>query len=130
MAAKRLALAFALAPLGVTTVVAAIVVSQLRGPLDLMEGPVPWAPVIGMAALTGVGYVVGAALLPLFFVLERLGKRGWRFYVPIAAVAGAAIGAALAWPEPFSRPWGLYLTCAATGALCGGIFSAALGWRR
>ena len=55
--------------------------------------------------------------------------RGWRFYVPIAAAAGAGMGAIMAWPEPFSRPWGLYITCAAAGALCGGIFSVALAWR-
>jgi hypothetical protein len=126
---KRLAVAFALAPLGVTTVVAAIMVSQLRGPSDLVDGPVPLAPLIGLAAATGLGYVAGAVLLPVFFVLERLGKRGWRFYVPIAAVAGAGMGAVMGWPEPFSRPWGLYIACAATGALSGSIFSVALAWR-
>ena len=129
MATRRLGLAFALAPLGVTSVVAAIMLSQTRDLRDLVDGPVPGAPLMMFAALTGLGYVAGAVLLPVFFVLERLGKRGWRFYVPIAAVAGAGMGALMAWPEPFSSPWGFYIVLAATGALCGGIFSVALAWR-
>ena len=96
---------------------------------DLVDGPVPGSPVMMLAALTGLGYVAGAVLLPLFFVLERRGKRGWRFYVPIAAVAGTGMGTLMAWPEPFSRPWGFYVIFAATAALCGGIFSVALAWR-
>lgn len=81
---------------------------------------------MGLAALTGLGYVAGAALLPIFFVLERLSKRGWRVYVPIAAAAGVGMGTLMAWPDPFSRPWGFYIIFAATGALCGGTFSVAL----
>ena|SRR5689334_4923361 len=130
MATRRLGLAFALAPLGVTSVVAAIMLSQMRDLRDLVEGPVSGAPLLMLAALTGLGYVAGAVLLPVFFVLERLGKRGWRFYVPIAALAGAGMGALMAWPEPFSRPWGFYIVFATVGASCGGIFSVALGWRR
>ena len=39
------------------------------------------------AALVGIAYVVGAALLPAYFVFERRGWRGWKYYVPTAILA-------------------------------------------
>jgi hypothetical protein len=134
LTAKRLIVAIALAPLGVTTTVLLLIIllgmDRPTDFLDSLTGLDFWMhlPVL-LAAVTGLGYVAGAALLPVFFMLQRFGKRGWPFYVPIAAVAGAGMGAIMDWPTPFSSPLGFYSVCSVAGALSGGIFSVALAWR-
>ena len=95
LTAKRLIVAIALAPLGVTTTVLLLIIllgmDRPTDFLDSLTGLDFWMhlPVL-LAAVTGLGYVAGAALLPVFFMLQRFGKRGWPFYVPIAAVATRA----------------------------------------
>ena len=91
------------------------------------------------AALVGIAYVVGAALLPAYFVFERRGWRGWKYYVPTAILAAflaeLAIDAATTnWAVTAQKGQGgigavsapvapLVLVAVVSGIACGGIFS-------
>ena len=95
----------------------------------------PWH----FAALVGVAYLVGAALLPVYFAFERRGWRGWRYYVPTAILAAflaeLAIDAATTSWAVTSHKWQggigavsaefapLVLVAVVGGLACGGIFS-------
>ena len=70
-------------------------------------------------------YIGGAFLLPLHWVYERLGWRGWRFYVPTAAGAGIVMAV---WIVNSSQapPYLLSVGCA---VVCGALFSFLIGPR-
>ena len=70
----------------------------------------------------GISYFVGLLPLPVFFVFEAFGWRGWRVYVPTGFVAGLLVtvqigGAGTSSPQAF-------VLCATCGALCAGVYSA------
>ena len=91
------------------------------------------------AALVGIAYVVGAALLPAYFVFERRGWRGWKYYVPTAILAAflaelAIDAATTSWAVTAQKGQGgigavsaafalLVLVAVVSGIACGGIFS-------
>ena len=96
----------------------------------------PWH----FAALVVIGYVVGAALLPVYFAFERRGWRGWRYYVPTAIVAAFLVELAIdaattSWAVTAQRVSGgigavsarqvtpEVLLALVAGTACGGIFS-------
>ena len=95
----------------------------------------PWH----FAALVVIAYVVGAALLPIYFVFERLGWRGWTYYVPTAILAAFLAelvidAASTSWAVTAQRGSGgigavsaefapLVLVAVVSGIACGGIFS-------
>jgi hypothetical protein len=81
---------------------------------------------MSLAVLLGVTYVPGIFLLPLFFLLERSGRRSWIYYVPIAAAAGVVLGFLLNGPAPLRFGVALALYCAITGAACAAVFSVIL----
>jgi len=94
------------------------------------------------AALVGIAYVVGAALLPAYFVFERRGWRGWKYYVPTAILAAflaelAIDAATTSWAVTAQKGQGgiggvsaafapLVLVAVVSGIACGGIFSIVL----
>lgn len=119
MKIKPLALAYAVAPLGA---VAFFVVLTVPGFGAELGSVVAWALVAGLA------YAVGALLLPVYFVLEHFGRRGWQFYVPVAFLARLAVGPALESPASLGG-WRLALLCAVAGGLCGVVFSYVLASR-
>lgn len=121
MRIKRLAAAYSLAPLGAVALVAILFGASSGVPTTWFDGGPN--PLVGYAAIAGIAYAAGAALLPLFFVLERWGKRGWQFYVPIASAAGLVVGALL---EPSGGSVIFYLVCSAAGGLSGVVFSLIL----
>ena len=118
MRIKRLAAAYALAPLGAVAFVA-VLFGRSSGTLTTWFDGGP-NPLVAYAMIVGIAYAAGAALLPVFFLLEYFGKRGWQFYVPIASAAGFLVGRLL---EP------AYVLCSIAGGLCGVVFSLVLGWR-
>ena len=91
------------------------------------------------AALVGIAYVVGAALLPAYFVFERRGWSGWKYYVPTAILAAflaelAIDAATTSWAVTAQKGQGgiggvsaafapLVLVAVVSGIACGGIFS-------
>ena len=111
----NLRLAYSLAPLGVASVAALIVAPRL-GPVSWFEVPLLSVPLVALVALS---YVAGAMLLPVFWLLERLGKGDWHFIVSIGALAGTTIAAVMFGSSEF---WAI---CALAGALSGAIFSLA-----
>jgi hypothetical protein len=127
MTTKRLALAYALAPIGAVSFVAVLFSSANQTSQTILE----WlsGPAVALAMITGIAYIIGAILLPVFFLLERLGWRGWQFYVPIAATAGFITGLALHSPSPI--PWlsTRNMLYSIAGGLSGAVFSGVLGWR-
>ena len=123
----RLAAAFAAAPLG------AVVLLIGLSP-GIMDAPTQWFdgrpnPLIGLAVITGIAYIVGAALLPFYFLLAHFGQRSWKVYIPIAAAAGVPVGLLMNGPAPLRYGVALALLCAVTGAMCAAVFSAVLAWR-
>jgi len=124
MRIKRLAAAFALAPLGAVALVAVLFGRHSGAPTTWFDGGPN--PLVGYVTIAGMAYATGAALLPLFFILEYFGKRGWQFYVPIASAAGFLVGRLL---EPASANASLHLVFSIAGGLCGVVFSFVLGWR-
>ncbi|MGV3519129.1 hypothetical protein [Luteitalea sp.] len=84
-------------------------------------------PLIGFALLFGFTYVIGAALLPIYF-LERFGQRSWKVSVPIAAAAGVPVGPLVNGPAPWRYGSALALLSAVAGATCAAVFSAVLAW--
>lgn len=104
--------------------VAVIMVAPRMGPVESLDG-VLWI-VPSVAIVAGLTYVAGAVLLPVFWLLGYFGKKGWRFYVPIGALAGAALGVLMAWLDRVAGLWIVCAVCAAAGATSGAIFSLAL----
>lgn len=120
---RRLAAAFAATPLGTLFVAWATFGRSVSPPTEWFDGP---SALISLLMLLGVTYVPGSVLLPLFFWLERSGRRSWIYYVPIAAVAGVALGFLLNGPAPLRYGVALALYCAVTGATCAAVFSVIL----
>ena len=77
-----------------------------------------------------ISYVAGLFLLPVYWVFEGFGWRGWRSYVPTAAVAGLVTGLVMVYGDPSSPPWTYYAMFSASGASCAAIFSMILAARR
>ena len=128
MSIKRLAAAYALAPLGAVALVAVLFGRSSGAPTTWFEGGPN--PLVAYALIAGIAYLVGAALLPLFFLLEYVGKRGWHFYIPIASAAGFLVGRLLHDPAVSANvALARYTLCAVAGGLCGVVFSVVLAWR-
>jgi hypothetical protein len=123
---ERLAAAFAAAPLGVVLPLVALMAWNVAPTQWFDGGP---NPLIGFAVLFGFTYVIGAALLPIYFLLERFGQRSWKVYVPIAAAAGVPVGLLMNGPAPWRYGLALAVLCAVVGAMCAAVFSAVLAWR-
>jgi ribosomal protein S18 acetylase RimI-like enzyme len=115
----RVAVAYAIAPFGPVFFLA-IALRVYEAPFD---GPVRGAPLFGLAMIAGIGYAAGLLMLPVFYLLEKIERRGAVFYVPIAAIAGLVTAMAMDWPR---TAIGISSTGAFCGALSGAIFSAVL----
>ncbi len=137
---RRLWLAYLIAPWGAVTPLlllwlgAEVWARVEHGHYDLFI-TTPWH----FAALVVIGYVVGAALLPVYFAFERRGWRGWTYYVPTAILAAflaelAIDAATTSWAVTAHRWQGgigavsaefapLVLVAVVSGMACGGIFS-------
>lgn len=113
---KRLAIAYAVAPIGAVVFVAALVVPGFGADVGSL---------VGAGLIAAPAWGVGALLVPVLFLLERLGKRGWHFYVPIASLAGLLVGPALESPGRLGG-WRLALLCAIAGGASGIVFSYVL----
>jgi hypothetical protein len=86
MMGKRLVFAYLISPWGAALpllgfYLVAFAVDPF--PIDIITREVtrtvPWA------------YLAGLVLLPVYFLFERLGWRGWRVYVPTAVAAGIVL---------------------------------------
>jgi hypothetical protein len=143
----RLGLAYLLAPWGATVPLllvwlgVAVCARSIGGHYDLFI-TTPWH----FAAVVVIAYVVGAALRPVYFVFERRGWRGWRFYIPTAILAAIVVEFALdamttSWVVTVQRLSSaltassaevlpVILFGVASGAACGGVFSLIMGWRQ
>ena len=124
---RRLALAFAVAPLGAMLFLTALFSRGMDTPMEWFTGGPK--PLFGWAIMFGIAYAAGAVLLPFFFLLEYFGKRSGIFYVPIAAVAGVLLGLLLDGPESVRQNAVLSLLCAGAGAASAVVFSAVLAVR-
>jgi hypothetical protein len=70
-------------------------------------------------------YIGGAFSLPLYWLYEWLGWRGWRFYLPTAAVGGIVMAVWIVNPQQ-APP---YLLCVGCAVACGALFSFLIGPR-
>jgi len=130
---KRLVFAFLISPWG-----AALAILRFYA-VDLAAG-LPFDIAARGFMLTLLwAYLAGLVLLPVYFLFERLGWRGWRVYVPTAVAAGivlplcveaagryvATTGSGGIGAESSGPPFSLL------GATCGGlggvVFSIVLG---
>ena len=110
-----LVLAFAAAPFGAVPVTAVFQVAY-----GLVEGD----PIRGTALMTSAvvfAYFIGMFLLPIWWVFEKAGWRGWRYYVPTGACAGGLMGL---WGGADEAWWPLIFV--ASGMSCAIVFSIAL----
>ena len=93
---RRLWLAYLIAPWGAVTPLlllwlgAEVWARIEHGHYDLFI-TTPWH----FAALVVIAYIVGAALLPVYFAFERRGWRGWKYYVPTAILAAFLVEVAI-----------------------------------
>lgn len=117
MSAKTVLKAYAIAPLAPAV---PLIVIGVAGRGDLEN-----SFLLALIALS-FSYIGGAFLLPLYWLYERLGWRGWRFYVPTAAVGGIVMAVWMANPRQ-AAPRALYLLCVGCAAACGGLFSFLVG---
>jgi hypothetical protein len=101
----------------------------------------PWH----FAALVAIRYIVDAALLPVYFALERRGWRGWKYYVPTAILAAFVVELAIdaattSWAVTTHKWQGgigavsaelapLAVVAVVSGLACGGLFSIVLPTR-
>lgn len=82
---------------------------------------------LGGLTAAAVAYLVGALLLPLFWVFEEIGWQGWQFYVPTAAVAGVLTALVMNRPRLTSgATWTYYAISAGLGISCAVVFSIML----
>jgi hypothetical protein len=118
--------AYVAAPLG--AVAFAVFLSVLNtaqsGPLSVPERLVDSLKLYVSFALI-VSYPCGLLLLPIYFVFERLGWRGPKYYVPTAAFAGLVAAVVMAYPL-FSEPWTFYAVYCASSVSCAVVFSIVL----
>ena len=122
--------AYLSAPLGAVALIAILaftrfVIDPGPDPLDTALGPA--SGFIAMAVI--IAYVSGLFLLPVLLLFEIISWRGWRYYVPTAAVAGLVAALVMAYPQPLSSPWTYYVLFSSSGASCAVVFSLVLGWR-
>ena len=105
--------AYLVAPIGALSVLTAVAVIAII----VDESSRSW-----FIVLTGVliAYVVGLLLLPLWWVFDKQGWRGWRYYVPTAAIAGFIISfIGMGGPDA----WENHAIAAISGAACAVVFS-------
>jgi hypothetical protein len=118
MNARRVLRAYAIAPFAVAVPLFAIdVLSSSGGRFGLLA----------IVVVTIVGYVVGALMLPLFWLFESLGWQGWQFYIPTGAVVGLLTGLFMG-PAPVTlgAPWTYYAARAGLGIANALVFSLML----
>jgi hypothetical protein len=114
-----LVLAFVAAPFGAVPVTAGFQVAY---------GAIEGDPIRGTALMTSAvvfAYFIGVFLLPVWWVFEKAGWRGWRYYVPTGACAGALIGL---WGGADDAWWPLIFV--ASGMSSAIVFSIALAYGR
>ena len=114
-----LVLAFAAAPFGAVPVTAGFQVAY---------GAIEGDPIRGTALMTSAvvfAYFIGVFLLPVWWVFEKAGWRGWRYYVPTGTCAGALIGL---WGGADDEWWPLIFV--ASGMSCAVVFSVVLAYGR
>ena len=66
-------------------------------------------------------YLLGSVMLPAFFVFERIGWRGWQFYVPTGTIAGVLTAFI------FKTPAAGYFLIATASTCNAVVFSLVLG---
>jgi hypothetical protein len=81
-------------------------------------------PTLFIVSAAAIAYVIGLILLPVWWLFERQGWRGWRCYVPTAAGAGF-LTSYLGMGGP-DASWQTHLACLLSGAACAVIFSIVL----
>jgi hypothetical protein len=75
-----------------------------------------------LTATLVVTYFFGLFMLPVWWIFEKLGWAGWRYYVP----TGACVGLLLAFVLPGGGNWEGYVLFGLSGTFCAIVFSAAL----
>jgi hypothetical protein len=113
-------LAYAIAPLGAVPTSGALSVYYAIAEDDLVHGTA------FMTFAVTVAYVIGLPLLLVWWIFEKAGWRGWRYYVPTATFTGALVGF---WGG-VDDAWEWALCFVASGMSCATVFSIALAYGR
>ena len=116
MTCKRVLFAWSVAPPG------AVVVMGLLLFIAVVAGE-RVRPLLMIASAVTIAYVTGLLLLPVWWLFERAGWRGWRYYVPAAAIAGFWSSYLGFGPDASWQTHAAFVLC---GAACAVVFSIVL----